>query len=99
MSDSGTFRERLPKRQKAAVEEISAKVDEDKRYQNARKNSDKQNSRIEMETALQRAMVGMMVNQTELFKKYQDDPGFKSGLAELIFSLTYNRQAGESPNP
>lgn len=52
-----------------------------------------------METALQRAMVGMMVNQTELFKKYQDDPGFKSGLAELIFSLTYNRQAGESPNP
>ena len=95
----GNFPGKTAEETQAAVEEISAKVDEDKRYKNARKNSDKQNSRIEMETALQRAMVGMMVNQTELFKKYQDDPGFKSGLAELIFSLTYNRPAGESLNP
>ena len=95
----GNFPGKTAEETQAAVEEISAKVDEDKRYKNARKNSDKQNSRIEMESALQRAMLGKMVNETELFKKYQDDPGFKSGLAELIFSLTYNRQAGESPNP
>ncbi len=82
--------------QKVIAEEIVPKVEADQRYKNARKNSDKQNSRIEMETALQRAMVSMMMNQTELFKKYQDDPGFKSGLAELIFSLTYEAQAEKS---
>ena len=41
---------------KLVTEEIPAKVSADKAYQNAKKNSDKQNARIEHDKALKRVM-------------------------------------------
>ena len=53
------------------------------------KNSDKQNARIEHDKALQRVIVDMLADHTELFKQFQDNPDFKRRLTDAIFSATY----------
>lgn len=75
---------------KVIAEEIPAKVAADKAYQNAMKNSDKQNARIEHDKALQRVIVGLLTDHTELFKQFSDNASFKKWLGETIFSVTYN---------
>jgi type I restriction enzyme R subunit len=72
------------------TEEIPTKVAADKAYQNAIRNSDKQNARIEHDKALQRVLVELLSDHTELFKQYSDNPAFKKWLADTIFLLTYN---------
>ena len=74
---------------KVIAEEIPAKVAADKAYQNAMKNSDKQNARIEHDAALQRIMLDLITDHTELFKLFSDDPGFKKWLSDTIFQTTY----------
>jgi len=73
--------------------EIPDKVSADKAYQNAMKNSDKQNARIEHDKALQRVLVELLSDHTELFKQYSDNESFRRWLADTVFGLTY-RQAG-----
>jgi type I restriction enzyme R subunit len=75
------------------TEEIPQKVAADTAYQNAKKNSDKQNARIEHDKALARVIVGVMKDDTELFKQYSDNPDFKRWLADTVFGMTY-----EQPN-
>jgi type I restriction enzyme R subunit len=72
------------------VAEIPAMVARDDRYQNAMKNSDKQNARIESDRALQSVIFGIMADNMELFKQFQDNPSFKKWLSDMVFSLTYN---------
>lgn len=71
------------------AEEIPAKVSADKAYQNARKNSDKQNARIEHDKALQRVINELLMDHTELFKQFSDNPSFKKWLSDTIFAATY----------
>lgn len=71
--------------------EIPAMVSKDERYQNAMKNSDKQNARIESERALQQVIFSIMADNMELFKQFQDNPDFKKGLSDFVFNLTYNK--------
>jgi len=52
------------------AEEIPTKVAADKAYQNAMKNSDKQNARIEHDKALQRVILELLPDHTELFKQF-----------------------------
>jgi type I restriction enzyme R subunit len=75
------------------TEELPQKVAADTAYQNAKKNSDKQNARIEHDKALARVIVGVMKDDTELFKQYSDNPDFKRWLADTVFGMTY-----EQPN-
>ena len=70
--------------------EIPQKVNSDPAYQNAKKNSDKQNARIEHDKALERVMVTMITDDTELFKQFMDNPDFKKWLAETVFGMTYD---------
>ena len=70
-------------------EEIPQKVAADKAYQNAMKNSDKQNARIEHDSALKRVLVGMLADNTELFKLFSDNDSFRKWLADTIFQATY----------
>lgn len=49
--------------------DIPERVAADKAYQNARQNSDKQNARIEHDKALARVIVGLMKDDTQLFKR------------------------------
>lgn len=75
---------------KLITEEIPAKVKADAAYQNAKKQGDKSKARIEHDAALLRVMVGLLKDDTELFKQYSDNEGFKRWLADTVFGLTYN---------
>ena len=76
----------------AHAEEIPTKVSADTAYQNAIKNSDKQNARIEHDRALSRVMVELLADHTELFKQFSDNPSFKGWLGDTIFNLTYRKK-------
>lgn len=71
---------------------IPAAVSKDVAYQNAMKNSDKQNARIESERALGRTVMNMMADNMELFKQFNDNPSFKKWLSDMVFDLTYNTE-------
>jgi len=75
--------------QKVITEEIPLKVAADKAYQNAMKNSDKENARIEHDAALKKIVTELLSDHTELFKLYSDDPYFKKWLADMVFKRTY----------
>jgi type I restriction enzyme R subunit len=77
---------------KIISEELPQKVAADPAYQNAMKNSDKQNARIEHDKALQKAMVSLLADHTELFKQYSDNQSFKRWLADTIFGATYREK-------
>lgn len=75
---------------KVIAEEIPAKLSADKAYQNAMKNSDKQNARIEHDKASQRVIVELLSDHAELFKQFSDNPSFKKWLGDSNFAATYN---------
>ncbi len=74
---------------KVIAEEIPAKVGADAAYQNAIKNNDKKTARIEHDAALQRVMIELLADHTELFKQFSDNPSFKKWLGDTIFGATY----------
>jgi type I restriction enzyme R subunit len=74
---------------KVITEEIPAKVSADRAYQNAIKYSDRQNARIEHNKALQKVMLELLADHTELFKQFSDNQSFKKWLSDTIFGLTY----------
>jgi type I restriction enzyme, R subunit len=61
------------------TEEIPERVAADAAYRNTKQNSDKQNARIEHDKALARVIIGLMKDDTELFKQYQDNPASTVG--------------------
>jgi type I restriction enzyme R subunit len=75
---------------KKHIAAIPAVVSKDTAYQNAMKNSDRQNARLEGERALDKAVMNMMKDNMELFKQYNDNPSFKKWLADMVFGVTYN---------
>ena len=60
---------------KVIAEEIPVKVAADRAYRNAIQNSDKQNARIEHDNALQRVIVDLLTDHTELFKQIPGQRG------------------------
>jgi len=76
---------------KVISEEIPSKVASDTAYQNAIKNSDKENARIEHDKALQRVMIELLTDHTELFKQFSDNQSFKKWLSDTVFGLTYQK--------
>lgn len=79
------------RRQIIAIPDMVAK---DEKYQNAMKNSDKQNARMESERALQQVIFSVMADNMELFKQFQDNPSFKKWLSDMVFNITYEPNAG-----
>ena len=71
------------------TEEIPARVAADTAYQNAQKNSDRQNARIEHDRALWRVMTALVTDDTELFKQFSDNESFRRWVTETVFQLTY----------
>jgi type I restriction enzyme R subunit len=72
------------------VAELPGKVAADPAYRNAMANSDRQNARIEHDQALNRAMQALLRDNTELFKRFSDDPEFKRWLADMSFAESYD---------
>lgn len=77
---------------KMITEDLPALVNANKAYQNAKKNSDKQNARVEHDKALAQAIVSVMNDDGELFKQFQDNDGFKLWLTNLVFEQTYDTE-------
>ena len=75
------------------TEEIPSRVAVDTAFRNARENSDKENARIEHDRALLRVMTGVMKDDTELFKQFVDNEGFKRWMSDTVFGLAYDRPA------
>lgn len=75
---------------KVIAEEIPSKVASDKAYQNAMRNSDRSAARLEHDRALQKVVIGMLADHTELFKQFSDNPSFKKWLGDTIFGVTYD---------
>jgi type I restriction enzyme R subunit len=75
------------------AEEIPAKVSSDKTYQNAMKNSGRVNARIEHNKALEKAVIELLSDHTELFKQFSNNPSFRRWLSERVFSMTYEASA------
>lgn len=72
------------------IAEIPEMVAKDEKYQNAMRNSDKQNARFESERALKSVMFNIMADNMELFKQFNDDALFNKWLSDMVFNLTYN---------
>jgi len=75
------------------IAEIPKMVFKDEKYQNAMRNSDKQNARIESERALKSVLFSIMGDNMELFKQFNDNPSFKKWLSDMVFSVTYNTKS------
>jgi type I restriction enzyme, R subunit len=78
---------------KLITEDIPNRVAADKAYQNAIKNSDKQNAKIEHDKALARVMTAVLKDDTELFKQFMDNESFKRWLTDTVFGLTYSPES------
>ncbi len=82
--------------QRLITQDIPARVGADKAYQNAMKNNDKQNARIEHDKALARAMTAVLKDDTELFKQFSDNESFRKWLSNTIFAMTYEEPTSKS---
>ena len=78
---------------KLITEDIPAGVARDASYQNARRYSDRQNARIECDKALRRVMIGLLQDDTELYKQFTDNESFRRWLQETVFDLTRDGKA------
>jgi len=76
------------------TEDIPNRVSADTAYQNAKKNSDKQNARIEHDKALARVMTAVLKDDTELFKQFMDNDSFRRWLTDTVFGITYDQPQG-----
>jgi len=84
------FRQNADKIGKVIAEEIPARVAQDKAYQNAQAHSDRQNAKLEHDKALNRVVLDLLSDHTELFKQFSDNPNFKRWLTDVVFDATYN---------
>lgn len=62
---------------KLVTEDIPSREAADPRYQNARKDSDRQNAKIEHDEALKCVMTAVLKDDTELFKQFMDNESFR----------------------
>lgn len=75
---------------KVIAEELPYRVSADRAYQNAILNSDSDNARVEHDRALERAVIELLSDHTELFKQFSDNPSFKDWLSATVFKATYS---------
>ncbi len=77
---------------KRQIQELPDMVIKDEGYQNAMKNSDKQNARIEFERAFRNAVQSIMADSIELYKQINDNPSLKNYLSDAVFNVTYEKR-------
>lgn len=70
------------------TEDVPKMVDADSAYRNAREHSDEQNTRIEHDKALEKAIMALLSDDTELYKQYSQNEAFKRWLENSVFELT-----------
>ena len=84
----------------AIAEDLPAMVAADRAFQNAVAHSDLQNTKIEHQAALEKAVTSLVTTNTELFREFNDNPAFRDWLTEVNFTDTYEQVSKTSPaNP
>jgi type I restriction enzyme R subunit len=53
--------------------------------------ADADQARIERDKALERVVVSLMKDDTELFKQFMDNESFRRWLTDTVFNLTYDQ--------
>ena len=76
------------------TETIPARVAADAAFKNAMLNSDDANTRIEHGKALLRVVTSVMKDDTQLFKQFMDNEGFKRWMTDAVFELACARTEG-----
>ena len=72
---------------------LPKQVAEDAAFQNARRNSDIENARLEHNKALGRTLVGTLRADEELYKRYAENSDFQVWLQSRIFGAAYGGAA------
>jgi type I restriction enzyme R subunit len=52
--------------------------------------SDRQNAKMEHDRALNRVVLEMLSDHTELYKQFSDNPNFKRWLTDMVLDATYH---------
>lgn len=81
---------------KVLTEEIPSRVAQDKAYQNAQANSDRQNAKLEHDRALNHVMLELLSDHTELFKQFSENMNFKRWLTDMVFDVTYRQNHSDT---
>ena len=81
------------------TEDIPARVRADAAYANALRQGDEQNARIEHDAALQRAVNEFITDDTEFFRQFSDNPGFREWVTRRIFEVTSRGPFSERQDP
>ena len=76
------------------TETIPTRVAADAAFRNAMLNSDDANTRIEHGKALLRVVTSVMKDDTQLFKQFMDNEGFKRWMTDAVFELACARTEG-----
>jgi type I restriction enzyme R subunit len=82
--------------QRLRAEDIPLRVSADRAYQNAMRNNDKQNARIEHDKALARVVTAYVKDDTDFFKLFSDNESFRKWLSDSMFAATYEEAGRRS---
>ena len=74
---------------KKQVADLPAIVSKDEAYQNAIKNSDAQNARVESDRATMQAILDSMSTTIELYKAVNENPALCRWIQDMVFANTY----------
>ncbi len=85
--------------QRFLFEELPGEISRDEEYQNAKKYSDRQNARITHERKVESKFQAIMADQTELYRKFADEPEFRRWVYDTLFKMDYDLgQPGQNPS-
>mgnify|MGYP000617789036 CR=1 FL=1 len=74
---------------KKQVADLPAIVSKDEAYQNAIKNSDARNARVESDRATMQAILDSMSTTIELYKAVNENPALCKWIQDMVFANTY----------
>jgi type I restriction enzyme R subunit len=78
--------------------ELPEKIESNRRVQNALRNSDVQNARIEHDRAIDDELLGSLADHTDLYALYNTDRAFKAWLQERLFAAARIAPTEPAPN-
>ena len=76
-------------------DDIAPKVAADQAYRNAQQNTPN-TARLEHDKALQRAMLDLLKDDTEVYKQFAQNESFRRFVTDMVFDLTNVKPAGTS---
>jgi type I restriction enzyme R subunit len=75
---------------KFLFQELPEAVSQDEEYQNAKQFSDQQNARLTYEKKLVDKFQEFIFDHTEAYRKFTDEPAFKTWLCDILFRMDYD---------